>query len=183
MIDYTQIDGWFAEEAFYDRMVAEAPDGATFVEIGCWLGKSTCYLAQRIQSSGKSIRLVAIDTWKGTVSEPALMNAVAEAGGSLFELFQQNLENAGVLDGVHCLVSDSVAAADHFASAACDFVFIDADHSYEAVRADIRAWTPKVKPGGYLAGHDICTYDSVQRAVGESLQTYDCMGNVWLKKM
>lgn len=35
-----------------------------------------------------------------------------------------------------------------------DFVFIDALHTERAVRADIAAWMPKVKPGGYLTGHD-----------------------------
>jgi hypothetical protein len=45
-----------------------------------------------------------------------------------------------------------------------DFVFIDADHSYPAVKADIAAWMPKVKVGGWLCGHD---YDlrAVKRAV------------------
>jgi hypothetical protein len=45
-----------------------------------------------------------------------------------------------------------------------DFVFIDADHSYPAVKADIAAWKPKVKVGGWLCGHD---YDlrAVKRAV------------------
>jgi len=35
-----------------------------------------------------------------------------------------------------------------------DFVFLDADHSYEGCKADIEAWSPKVKPGGWLGGHD-----------------------------
>ena len=35
-----------------------------------------------------------------------------------------------------------------------DFVFIDADHRYEAVLADIAAWRPHVRPGGWLMGHD-----------------------------
>lgn len=35
-----------------------------------------------------------------------------------------------------------------------DFVFIDADHSYEGIVADIAAWRKIVKPGGILAGHD-----------------------------
>lgn len=35
-----------------------------------------------------------------------------------------------------------------------DFLFIDADHAYEAVKMDWKKWFPKVKPGGYIALHD-----------------------------
>jgi len=35
-----------------------------------------------------------------------------------------------------------------------DLVFIDANHTYPHVKADIEHWYPKVKPGGILAGHD-----------------------------
>jgi predicted O-methyltransferase YrrM len=51
-----------------------------------------------------------------------------------------------------------------------DMVFIDADHKYEIVIADIRAWLPKVKPGGILCGHDYRRPgDDVNRAVDELL--------------
>lgn len=36
-----------------------------------------------------------------------------------------------------------------------DFVFIDADHSYEAVRRDFESYRPLVRPGGLIALHDI----------------------------
>lgn len=49
---------------------------------------------------------------------------------------------------------DSVASADQIADGSLDFVFIDADHREHAVRADIFAWRPKIRPGGILAGHD-----------------------------
>lgn len=45
-------------------------------------------------------------------------------------------------------------AADRVEDGSLDFVFIDAGHSYAAARDDIRLWTPKVKPGGCVCGHD-----------------------------
>lgn len=47
-----------------------------------------------------------------------------------------------------------------------DFVFIDADHNYEGVRQDIIDWRPKLRPGGFLCGHDI-HMPGVAKAVAE----------------
>lgn len=35
-----------------------------------------------------------------------------------------------------------------------DFVYIDADHSYDYVMTDIILWTRRVRPGGIVSGHD-----------------------------
>lgn len=50
-----------------------------------------------------------------------------------------------------------------------DFIFIDADHSYEGVRGDIQRWWPKLKPGGVMAWHDYGHNDfqGVEKAVDE----------------
>lgn len=48
----------------------------------------------------------------------------------------------------------SLEGVNGFEDAQLDFVYLDANHSYEAVRADIHAWWPKVKRGGMLAGDD-----------------------------
>jgi Methyltransferase domain len=49
----------------------------------------------------------------------------------------------------------SLAAARSLAlHRGADLVFIDADHSDEAVRQDLAAWAPKLAPGGVLAFHD-----------------------------
>lgn len=48
----------------------------------------------------------------------------------------------------------SVKAAKYVPDASLDFVFIDAGHNYSAVKADIAAWSPKVKHGGEILGHD-----------------------------
>lgn len=53
-----------------------------------------------------------------------------------------------------------------------DFVFIDADHSVEGVFEDILNWVPKIKPGGFLVGHD-WNMDSVKIGV---MQAFGEMG-------
>jgi hypothetical protein len=45
-----------------------------------------------------------------------------------------------------------------------DMVYIDGNHAYEYVKKDIELYTPKVKHGGLIGGHDYQLYD-VQRAV------------------
>jgi Methyltransferase domain len=48
------------------------------------------------------------------------------------------------------------------------FVYIDCDHRYDAVKADIEAWYPVLQSGGIFAGHDYMPeHDGVRRAVNE----------------
>ena len=68
---------------------------------------------------------------------------------------------------VEIIKGDSALSAENFSDGYFDFVFIDADHSYEGCLADIKAWFPKVKKGGYICGHDYPRYDGVVRAVNE----------------
>ncbi|MCI0534289.1 MAG: class I SAM-dependent methyltransferase [Verrucomicrobiales bacterium] len=49
---------------------------------------------------------------------------------------------------------DSLTAAAAAADESLDFVFIDAEHTYDAVRQDIATWARKVRLGGIIAGHD-----------------------------
>lgn len=48
----------------------------------------------------------------------------------------------------------SIDAAKEFKTGQLDFVFIDANHAYKYVLEDIALWTPKVRKGGIVSGHD-----------------------------
>lgn len=63
---------------------------------------------------------------------------------------------------------DRLTAAQYVPDGSLDFVFVDALHEYEPVRADLAAWIPKVRPGGYMTGHDT-HWESVRRALDEAL--------------
>lgn len=78
---------------------------------------------------------------------------------------------------------DSVRASYLFKPESLDLVFIDANHTYEAVSADIQAWLPIVRKGGVLAGHDYhCQggHAGVKKAVDEYLKAVRPLyGGVW----
>lgn len=52
------------------------------------------------------------------------------------------------------IVRRSVEASEQFIDGQLDFIYIDADHRYEGITADIKAWFPKLRIGGMFAGHD-----------------------------
>lgn len=58
----------------------------------------------------------------------------------------------------------SVEAAKKFADGSLDFVYIDAAHDFVNVVNDLNAWTPKVRKGGIIAGHDY-----VKRGMGPNI--------------
>jgi cephalosporin hydroxylase len=78
----------------------------------------------------------------------------------------------------------SVQAAEQYADHSLDFVYIDADHAYASVVADINDWKSKVKPGGYIAGHDSYMPEvlkAVMDCLGEPLQYFT--DTSWIVKL
>jgi len=69
---------------------------------------------------------------------------------------------------VNILQMTGYEACQCFSGAYFDVVYIDADHTYAAVKQDIEDWLPKIKHGGVICGHDYGgTYKGVKRAVSE----------------
>lgn len=66
------------------------------------------------------------------------------------KLFREAIDRKTVI--IHH--TSSIQAADSFEDDFFDCVYIDTDHSYETTLSELRAYASKVKPGGYLAGHD-----------------------------
>lgn len=168
---WNDIPGWFTFAPIYQQAVADASDGDTFVEVGCFLGKSTAFLASAIKASGKKIDFWAIDTWKGSEgtdskSDRTLIPLIDREGGDLFPSFWRNMEQCGVADAVKPLQTSSIGGKQRFENGTLAFVFIDAAHDYLSVQSDVGAWWEKLKPGGVLAGHD-ADWPGVRAAVWE----------------
>jgi hypothetical protein len=85
--------------------------------------------------------------------------AAAEGGGTFAGMLHKNIIDCGCGDVISLIVADSVTASTFFADRSIDWVHLDARHDFKHVQADIRAWLPKVKAGGWLSGDD---YDEIK---------------------
>lgn len=142
---------WFAAQSLYEEQVRRAQDGAVFVELGTWKGRSATFMAVEIINSGKDITFYTVDHFRGS-DEPAHHKDPDVREGRLYEVFRKNTEP--VRRYVEEIRADTVEAATRFPEQSVDFVYVDAGHTTEAVLTDMRTWWPKVKPGGVLAGDD-----------------------------
>lgn len=112
--------------------------------------------------SGVSSRVIALHCGELHCVDPWSWPAVAQAE-QMFDSMLVNYPN------INKVKMSSVEGAAQFDDKSLDFVYIDADHTYNAVVQDIEAWKAKVKIGGYIAGHD-SYMDEVLQAVK------DCLG-------
>lgn len=115
---------------------------ATMVEVGSYQGEST----EMFQQGGFG-KIFAVDPWidEGETTTYGVPFANVEFA------FDNRTET---YDNITKIKNFSVPAADEFEDESLDFVYIDALHTYDAVKADIAAWLPKVKKGGFIGGHD-----------------------------
>lgn len=117
---------------------------SSIIEIGTFLGGSAETMLE-----ASDAHMVCVDTFRGTAG-----NETAEVKRSVS--LQYTLMRLDRFPGrVSVMVADSLSAARMIGDGTADLIFLDADHSYDAVKADIAAWRPKLKPGGVFAGHDM----------------------------
>jgi predicted O-methyltransferase YrrM len=150
--------------------LAEEIQAHAVLEVGVAFG----YHAENILGSLKSVRYYGVDPYKAGYDE----NDVHEA--SVRQLFQESDPQRAV-DRLYRVVKrklnayggraklyrgPSVEAADRFESNFFDLIFVDGNHTHDAVKMDLVAWWPKLKPNGILCGDDY-VWPGVKQAVDE----------------
>ena len=144
-------EGWFTpgDIAAYRNLCEQLPMGSRVAELGVWQGRSLCSVADVI--ARKNLQVHAIDTFRGT---PGELDIVHDCDGKLRQTFESNLVRFGISNHVVIHAGSTELIAQEMDAGSLQLVFIDADHGYESMIADIKAWLPKVKAGGVLCGHD-----------------------------
>ena len=143
-------------------------------ELGVFKGNTYLYLLENCPQ----LTLIGVDLW---AEQPGVAGQEDKIGRD-FDGFLRNIRAQTAGNGrARIIQGHTVAAADQVEDESLDFVFIDADHSTEAVRADILAWQPKLKPTGCMIGHDI-DWPSVHDAVVEFYPHFVTReDNIWVQ--
>lgn len=144
----------------------------TFVEVGCKEGRTTGYVLKVVPDA----RVIAIDPWAANPA-PANGDPTREdyAQWDFDKIEAQFWDHVGEhRDRCEHWRETSAEAAARARADTFDCVFIDALHDYASVREDIAVWTPLVRPGGVLAGHDFNhKWPGVERAIAEAFDLMD----------
>lgn len=152
--------------------LARKVDAKTIVEVGSWLGGSAMAFA------GTGARVYCVDTWEARTSG---MGKLYDREGGKQSVLLQLCKRAGdmLFRNVFLLPLPSLDAASVFPLQA-DLIFLDAEHSYEAVKNDMHAWWPHLRKGGILCGHDFSLrWPGVIWAVRKFCPNYERRRALW----
>jgi predicted O-methyltransferase YrrM len=158
------------------RLAGSCPPGSQAIEIGSYLGASTCFIAAALHPING--RLVCVDTWQN--------ETMPDGATDTFSEFSRNVAPVSSLIRKIRRRSSDLAAID--LPTAMAFAFIDGDHSYETVRLEASVLDPLMAGDGTIVFHDALYFCGVSRVIGELLVTgrWKLFGQVenlvWLKK-
>ena len=160
------------------RLLRRLPKRSVGVEIGVWAGDLSAAILRAVRPT----RLHLLDPWAFAPDEryEQAWYGGARAGSQVemdqvYERVLQRFETE-IADGAVVIHrSTSAEAAAEFEDASLDWVYVDGNHLYEYVQTDLALFSPKVRPGGLLAGDDYGAAgwwdDGVRRAVDRFLVT------------
>lgn len=128
-------------------------------EIGSYCGGSTVVIGRAARRRNSKAKVLAIDPFEFHEDRYQY---------NYEEKFDQNVKDWNLGENISKVKKASNDAARDWANP-LDFLYIDGDHSYEAVVADIKNFVPHVRPGGLFAFHDFKPVgkDGVRQAVEE----------------
>lgn len=125
-------------------------------EIGVYQGDYSRKLLKQIPN----LHLIGVDLWE---TYPGFKDFEKN---DLADARNRALKN---VEGFNCemITGWSADVAKTIPDGSLDFIFIDCNHAYEHVVWDLANWTPKVRKGGIIYGHDYDDYSNHSRRWSE----------------
>jgi predicted O-methyltransferase YrrM len=158
------------------ELAVSCPTKANVVEIGSYLGASTCYIAAGL--NGKNASLYCIDTWQNETMPDGIKDT--------FNSFLKNIAKSKTK--IFKIRQNSLNVKNRDLPLSVDFAFIDGDHSFASVKKDVGLIELLMSKDSILAFHDAVYFKGVSMMIGEVLKggNWRLEGQVnnlvWLRK-
>lgn len=175
-----------------DAILRRLPANARMAEVGVLLGR----LSEALLMARPGLSVCMVDNWLPAEEQPESYKSTRDehsrASRDRAASHRREAQARAAKFGERAVIieANSVDAAAQVPGASLDLVFLDADHSEEGVSADIAAWMSKVKPGGWIGGHDIDNADprydfsGVRRAVVRVFPDFETdMNFTWFARL
>jgi predicted O-methyltransferase YrrM len=131
----------------------------TVVEIGCFIGWTSCHIALGLKAAGAGGQLWCVD------SDQTVLN-VAKANLSKRSLNQTTKFVCGF--SLDQSVLETLPTE-------IDVIFLDNSHEYADTLREFEVYSRRLSPGGYFVLHDSISADGVRRAVQQLWQKFQCL--------
>ncbi len=181
---YKSIPGWFKSHELYELIVNRIDHKATIVEIGCYFGRSSVYLAELLTQRNLDVVFYCLDAWRSVSSKKHASEGMNESlvkkheklksqyNEDPFKIFSYLIKSSDMEDIIIPKKGPSFDHSESFEDESCDFVYIDTSNDYEDIKKEIKRWLPKMKKGGVIGGDDFSS-PGVRKAVQSVFQNYN----------
>jgi hypothetical protein len=177
------------EKSPCDEIAERLSPGSRWAEVGVADGYNAIGVLSRIGGTMP----ILVDSWReASARYKDSGDLAAKLTSDQWERVYEKARRLMARHGGTLIRKKSAEAAAEIEDASLDLVYIDAEHTYEAVKEDIASWLPKVKAGGWIGGHD---YDhpnesqkklwGVKKAVDEVFGAPDDVGvcHTWFSRV
>ena len=129
----------------------------TMYEIGSYAGESAEIFAENFK------KIYCVDPWEHGYDDER--DWASHNNGKIVEdAFDARVSK---YDNVVKRKISSIDCSKEVRDNSIDLVYIDGNHTYEAILEDIKAWYPKIRTGGFLSGHDYYS-ERTRRAIRDN---------------
>ena len=159
------------------KLGLSSPRNSIAIEVGSYLGASTCYLVAGLAKVDG--RLFCVDTWQN--------ETMPEGSCDTYSEFLSN--TSSLTPWITIVHKKSCHVCQDDISGFVDLIFLDGDHSYPAVKEDFLHFSEWLADDGIIIFHDSKYFSGVIRTIGEALATGNWViaGNLdnlcWLKRV
>jgi hypothetical protein len=155
---------------YRDFLLRNLPKRSAGCEVGVWKGE----FSERILKIVQPRKLFLVDPWLFLPEFPGTWygGTASRNQNDMDEIYQEVLQKVGERKNTVILRKSTSELTDEIQDGELDWVYIDGNHEYKYVLADLVYFNEKVKGGGIICGDDYDRNTEKNYPIARAVQEY-----------